>query len=806
MTEQLAVTPEYQALILAEALQNPQFKDLLRDTVTAEMFADKALQFFFDTITQAPITLTKKTLKEELYKAAEAKKIRKEEIERYKEVFKAVKTPPSQAETEHIKATLTGFIRTQAMKKAILDSFDLVKNGEWDKAEQLVSEAANKGVDLLSAGHDYFSEFLERLDARDAQDEQHSLPTGIMDLDNQLNGGLKPKQFGLVIGSSGRGKCQTFDTPILMFDGTIKPVQDVREGDLLMGPDSLPRKVLALGGGVGDIYTIHPTKGDPWGCNYEHVLTLVNSSGRYGKKGDIIDIPLCDYMGKSATFKNTYKLFSVGVDFQPHKTALEVDPYFLGVWLGDGAKTTDKIGITKGDLAIENVVRATAEKWGLRYRKYIDKRSKCPSHHITGEGSFPSAGPLKDALKTCVTKDWGISHRYLTGSREERLQLLAGLVDTDGYLRYGGFEIFQKHKPLADSIAFLARSLGFKVTTAEKYCKSSKTSEVHGPYYKCMIIGDCHTIPTRIARKKASPRKQIKKHNRTGFTVTKGAPARYYGFTLDGDGRYLMGDFTVTHNTLLLSWLARTAALLYGKTVFYFTLEMTAEDIASRFDSMITRVRPKDLKDTRQYVEGELTPLSQKYAKKLFIKEFVPGTTTVSAFVSYVKNMAAQGIVADLVILDYLDLIKPARSYDNPNQEMNATCVAICGLAKECNTRVWSATQLNRGGIVNDNPDETHIAGAIDKLFTVDVAITMAQTKAEREDKEMRLILTKSRNGGAGKSVKIETDFDFMTFYKAAIAMDKEKTQDEEDEEARNRKADEDREDEAAVSVLRDNA
>ena len=62
----------------------------------------------------------------------------------------------------------------------------------------------------------------------------------------------------------GRGKCLGKDTPIMMYDGTVKPVQEVQEGDLIMGDDSTPRKVLSLARGRETMYKVVPKKGDPY--------------------------------------------------------------------------------------------------------------------------------------------------------------------------------------------------------------------------------------------------------------------------------------------------------------------------------------------------------------------------------------------------------------------------------------------------------------------------------------------------------------------------------------------------------------
>ena len=78
----------------------------------------------------------------------------------------------------------------------------------------------------------------------------------------------------LLSGSSGAGKCMGKDTIILMYDGTRKKIQDIKEGDLIMGDDSTPRSVLSTCKGEDIMYEVIPTKGRPYIVNSKHILTL----------------------------------------------------------------------------------------------------------------------------------------------------------------------------------------------------------------------------------------------------------------------------------------------------------------------------------------------------------------------------------------------------------------------------------------------------------------------------------------------------------------------------------------------------
>ncbi len=112
-------------------------------------------------------------------------------------------------------------------------------------------------------------------------------------------------------------------------------------------------------------------------------------------------------------------------------------------------------------------------------------------------------------------------------------------------------DIIQKSETLAWDIAFLARSLGLAayVTPCEKSCTHNGTKRC-GRYFRVSISGDTNLVPVRLARKKCQPRGQRKNVLNVGITVTPVGIDDYYGFQVDGDGLFLLGDFTVTHNSL----------------------------------------------------------------------------------------------------------------------------------------------------------------------------------------------------------------------------------------------------------------
>jgi thymidine kinase len=355
----------------------------------------------------------------------------------------------------------------------------------------------------------------------------------------------------VITGPMFSGKCLKKGTDVIMCDGHTKKVEEVKVGDQLMGDDSTPRTVLSTTQGVGSLYKVTPSFGDPYVVNDQHILSLKcsytlhrrgNQSMKY-IKGKILDIPVQEAINESKSFKSYYKGFRVGVDFPVQMVPL--DPYILGVWLGDGTSSYAQITTTDPEILAEWT--RCAEFHGLT----VNPHGKYGYHAKCGklDGNNPLLHILTDLG---IRNNKHIPHIYMANSRENRLQLLAGLLDTDGYWdnKRHAYEISQKNELLANQIVFLARSLGMVsyVHATDKSCLY-KGERRTGIYHRIHISGSClHEIPCRLEYKRA-----LFHTNRNdllvGITIQPDGEGDYCGFTLDGNGRFLLGDFTVTHNS-----------------------------------------------------------------------------------------------------------------------------------------------------------------------------------------------------------------------------------------------------------------
>lgn len=383
---------------------------------------------------------------------------------------------------------------------------------------------------------------------------------------------------------AGSGKCLGRNTKIMLFNGKIIPVQDVVVGDNLMGPDSKPRKVISTNIGKGDLFRIKPKKGKSWVCNDVHVLTL---SGTNRKSGQIKDIPLNKLISETShlpRLDRDWKLFRVPIQFE--EKSLPFDPYLIGIWLGDG--TMKEPTISNPEPEIHEYLYNVSKNLGLECKKRENSPNKCPSLTLTHPNYSGKKNSLRSFLKDhCIIQnEKRIPITYLRNSKRNQLSLLSGLLDTDGYYHNGYYEIVTKYKGLNDDILFLCRSIGLAAYSHRRIGRIKETG-FKGLYFRITISGELDQIPCKVERKKAKKRNQIKDVLKTGFDIEYIGTGNYYGFTLDGDGRFLLGDFTVTHNTTTiiqaLQHIPRTKSIL-----FLAFNKAIADELKARVPSNVT--------------------------------------------------------------------------------------------------------------------------------------------------------------------------------------------------------------------------
>ncbi len=600
--------------------------------------------------------------------------------------------------------------------------------------------------------------------------------TGFHEL-NRMTTGFGKGDLVIIAARPAMGKCLGLGTKIVMYDGTVKNVEDIKVGDKLMGNDSTARNVLSLAHGREKMYWVRQNKGIDYRVNESHILSLKRSrnEGKH-KHGDVLNISIKDYNKKSNKFHTNYKGYKVAIDFKKQK--LSIDPYFLGIWLGDG--TSSNVGIATMDSEIIKYLNQYAKELNLQLSqsKAIDK---CPICSITsgkrGVSKFKDKSLQKKLRELNVLENKHIPHNYIQNSKKNRLELLAGLLDSDGYYdeKFNVFEIIQKDERLSKQIKYLADSLGFRVSIKTKKARIKKIN-YECDVYRLRIVGDLDKIPTKIKRKQARKLKAKREVKHTGIKVEYDKVDDYYGFTIDGNHLFLLEDMTVTHNT---SFVLNTvnSLITQGKGVAFFSLEMPAEQLMLRLLSIQTSIPLQQLRlgdmndDQWSSLGGAIDKMNEA---KLYVDD--QGSLNINQLRSKLRKLKNQHPEIEIAVIDYLQIMQGVGTQDR-HLQVSEISRGLKMLARELEMPIVALSQLNRGlesrndkrPMLSDIRESGSIEQDADIILFVyrdDIYLYKEEkerekaakaegkefipTYVEKEEEDAEIIIGKQRNGPTG--------------------------------------------------------
>ena len=371
---------------------------------------------------------------------------------------------------------------------------------------------------------------------------------------------------------------------------------------------------------------------------------------------NIFDIKLEDYLKISTYEKRYMRELKLNCAIQWNKKEVPIDPYVLGYWLGDGDH--NGAGITSIDHeSIEYIAKwlitidselvhhtngNKKDNYHYGIRKYKSGKllaigdaenssSICPScirhkksnacdlhfdktspinstygEYIATNGmNRNDMNPFKIILKkNDLFKDKHIPLDYIANDKNTRLQLLAGFIDSDGTVKYNGgipkIEIVQSssfgHHKLIDSLQLLCKSLGFS-TSVNTYTRTQETGFI-SKMKSLGIYGDnLDTIPTKIKRKKIIYKTERERsHTHNSIEVKHIGKGKYNGWQLDKNERFLLGNFTITHNSRLLGGKDHSSAryiFTQLSTIIRYIIRKEDNGILSYMDDDGQKIEPK---------------------------------------------------------------------------------------------------------------------------------------------------------------------------------------------------------------------
>jgi hypothetical protein len=480
--------------------------------------------------------------------------------------------------------------------------------------------------------------------------------------------------------------CECFDpeTPILMWDGSSKRAGDIMVDDILVDDLGNPTKVRTTCSGLKNMYDVIPDKDNfmKHRVTDNHILTLrirqhknILNCTRKGKKythsvkflnrdnfkiqeryfaslkeaedfvnsfddDDTLDITIENYLKLSNTTKDYLVLFKVeGIHWQ--KKDVEMDPYLLGLWLGDGLSVGTGFALNyKTDFE----TLAYWKKWALENEATITKNERYGFSIVSNKNKeATSAGlcnrveeaPLKKYLrKYNLLNNKHIPNEYLTNDRDTRLKVLAGLIDTDGSVRAEGREIRICQGPanyrIIEDAYTLAMSLGFSCGVKEgtsQWTDEKSGDKKFSTYKELTITGHkIYEIPTLLPRKKLVPienKTQLlrsKSFMSSKFILMKAGIGSYVGWQLhDKRGRFCSKDGLVLHNT------PEGQSVGIVKNLAYMTHITIYSDSLPLYEYIMPNVVPIDsitsvelYKKTKVFINGAWVGISDK-PQELFL-------------------------------------------------------------------------------------------------------------------------------------------------------------------------------------------
>lgn len=578
--------------------------------------------------------------------------------------------------------------------------------------------------------------------------QNYRVITGIEDLDEAVR--MLPTGLVIINAKPGVGKCLGKGTEVRMFDGTLKKVEDIVVGDLVMGPDSKSRLVTSLARGREEMFRVDQKYGMSYEVNRSHILSL-----KHPTKG-VSNISVNDYFNQNQDFKHRYKGWKSG--FELSEQYLDIPPYLMGAWLGDGH--SDGACITSMDSEIVNEFDNYCKNSGLEFTAFANA-GKAKTYRITGD-----KGLFRLKLENYqVLGNKHIPKEYLFNSRDNRLQLLAGLIDTDGHLVKASnvFEITQKNKVLAEGVVDLCQSLGLRATIREvkKTCKNSPT-QAEGTYYRVLISGKVMDIPVRTPRRK--PNSKNIDHSSTAFTLTSLGEGDYYGFTLEGPDRlFLLKDGTVAHNTSISLNLMENCAR-EGKSVLFYSIDMTEDEFFTKSKSKALKISPDEVLDLYFNKDSEAVSLQEEgdnLTEKMLQNCYLnyDARITPEKIDADLTAFKEAGINIDLVIIDYLQKMEGCGDFTSPR--IGTTLMGLKSLQPKHKVCIIGLSQMPRAGGNEESPVLTAAAAKGGGVYEENASIVINlwrplkfyRNEAGSQDKYLGYMIAKNRLGQCKEGV-----------------------------------------------------
>lgn len=502
-------------------------------------------------------------------------------------------------------------------------------------------------------------EYLKNVEQRyRGEQDTRNIPTGFASVDEKIEGFRKTE--AVFIGARPSvGKGLTLDTKLLTPSGWIKN-KDVKVGDILIGRDGKPTKVIGVyPQPLKDCYKITFKDGRSQICDSSH-LWSVCCHRFYGNSNRVISAEELYKKMQAKRYQGRVSIPSFSGYYGIEKNFV-IPPYILGVLIGDGCLTS-----------------------GLRYNKpslkVLEKVKKYVPSFVTVRVGAKNNVSLKnwtEARKYLAQNNLNvrsyekfIPKEYFHSSFVQRKLLFEGLMDTDGYSLHGGYEYSTTSQQLAEDVKQLAYSLGYNCSCSSRMGKYKKNGEIIETRinYRVFITNIKPLTITKVEKVASVPTQCIAVDNKEKL--------------------FVIENYIVTHNTTYGMNIAYNMAKA-GYKVLFCSLEMGAIELHERLVKHITQIY--DYPNMGESDFEKIIKTSRAIKERLPLIIYDKTGMTIEDIITESRETKA-----DVVFIDHLAILKSSLSFKSRYEEVSYLSARIKQLARELDIPVICLCQLNR--------------------------------------------------------------------------------------------------------------
>jgi replicative DNA helicase len=607
--------------------------------------------------------------------------------------------------------TVVDLSRQRAMVQAMQDGITRLRMRAPDEALNEVVDEINGNV--LDAGRADSStqktlgEFAElsyrRIEAvRFGHTKSVNLSWGLSAMDEACGPAI-PGHLHVIGGRPEMGKALSLCARVLLADGQWKAMGELMLGDRLASIDGAASRISGIfPRGRRQVFNVRFRDGRTTQACGEHLWRVHH---RHWDEPRILTTDAVASLLQRKRYQRRLYIDLVSGHFGDPKLQLPIDPYVLGCLLGHSS-------FRESSLRIGSVDHEVIERMQARTGEAKISATAGDRHVYSIRSSVP--GPpinwLMDALarmglegKRCDEKF--VPDIYLQADRQSRLELLRGLMDTDGHASYGAVEFSSTSERLALDVQSLARSLGAVARIERRKTRCFYKGEMRGQdSFRCRIrheqAQDFFTLPRKMAGATRVG------HNTVTLTFDSIEPVgiretRCIAVT-HPSSLYVTDGYIVTHNTAL----ATTIALALGRQApgGIIQLEMRGEAVADRSLSHLTDIPAWKITRNEAHNSGYLEKYADAIAElhRLPIRvEARPGLTTAQIRAKCIGMKRRYGCV--WFIFDHIQIVQAAMRRADPSDTIDEFCRTTAALAKELDAVMIALSQVNSKNRDRDN-------------------------------------------------------------------------------------------------------